>query len=84
MKERTKITKASLLSIGAVAVTDSKLCFYIKDTTIILNVSIRDKQSIVIIELEQAWDLLPRRFDYIDEITTLLNGLTGLTSFHVS
>ena len=97
MKDRTKITKESLLSIGFVdgfpfadfsmTISEDNLSFGDIKKLITTTVQLRcfddyDTVYVDIVDNLQNSVTVPREFEYIDEIKTLLTGLTGKTNFY--
>ena len=83
--KRTKISKESLLSIGfeykqtyLLKIDQYNFVSYLDG-----KISIIDNKSYPHTDPRQGYDViqLERTFEYIDEITTLLQGLTGKTQF---
>lgn len=82
---RTRINKNSLESIGFDLANESvaslENCYYYEvnnEFTLLFKLG-KDK---IIICLDKDVTLLERTFEFIDEITTLLEGLTGKNQFY--
>ena len=79
LKKRTKISKDSLLSIGC---KHSHKDYYYYEVQENLNIDVKLNPMSVRIVFDTDDQELERTLEYIDEITTLLTGLTGKTDFH--
>lgn len=82
MNKRTKINKNSLESIGCNNHHNKQYYSYCvnEDQQIYFNFDIEER--VVSIDGEDMEFILDRPFTYIDEITTLLEGLTGKNQFY--
>jgi len=78
MKNRTKISKESLLSIGFDRESGSLFVYNIQEY---LTVDVSLNPVTVKIVMFTEYEELERNFEFIDEITQLLTSLTGKTQF---